>query len=55
MPKVTMIPATVNPLTHMPSASARKRRVAGYSFTPKDTKETQHRDPKTSVRNLLLI
>ena len=39
MPKVTMIPATVNPLTHMPSASTRKRRVAGYARVSTDSDE----------------
>ena len=39
MPKVTMIPATVNPLTHMLSASARKRRVAGYARVSTDSDE----------------
>ena len=32
MPKVTMIPATINPLTHRPSVAARKRRYAGYAL-----------------------
>ena len=40
MPKVKMIPATVNPLTHMPSASAFKRRVAGYPNPQKAAGDT---------------
>ena len=39
MPKVTMIPATINPLTHLPSAAARKRRVAGYARVSTDSDE----------------
>ena len=31
MPKVTKIPATINPLTHMPAMVTQKRRVAGYA------------------------
>ena len=31
MPKVTMIPATIDPQTRLPSASVQKRRVAGYA------------------------
>ena len=31
MAKVTMIPATMNPITRMPTASARKKQVAGYA------------------------
>jgi hypothetical protein len=34
MPKVTMIPATINPLTHLPSVAARKRRVADTPVFP---------------------
>ena len=39
MPKVTMIPATINPLTHLPSVAARKRRVAGYTRVSTDSDE----------------
>ena len=39
MPKVTMIPATINPLTHPPSVAARKRRVAGYARVSTDSDE----------------
>ena len=39
MPKVTMIPATVNPLTHLPKASVQKRRVAGYARVSTDSDE----------------
>ena len=39
MPKVTMIPATRNPLTHLPSVAARKRRVAGYARVSTDSDE----------------
>ena len=31
MPKVTKIPSTINPLTHMPAMVTQKRRVAGYA------------------------
>ena len=39
MPKVTMIPATINPLTHLPSVAAQKRRVAGYARVSTDSDE----------------
>ena len=39
MPRVTMIPATINPLTRLPSAAARKRRVAGYARVSTDSDE----------------
>ena len=39
MPKVTMIPATINPLTHLPSMATRKRRVAGYARVSTDSDE----------------
>ncbi len=39
MPKVTMIPATINPLTHLPSMAAQKRRVAGYARVSTDSDE----------------
>ena len=34
-----MIPATINPLTHLPSVAARKRRVAGYARVSTDSDE----------------
>ncbi len=39
MPKVTMIPATINPLTHLPKVAAQKRRVAGYARVSTDSDE----------------
>lgn len=39
MPKITMIPATINPLTHLPSQTIRKRRVAGYARVSTDSDE----------------
>ena len=39
MPKVTMIPATINPLTRLPSIAARKRLVAGYTRVSTDSDE----------------
>lgn len=39
MPKVTMIPATINPLTHLPSVAARKRHVAGYARVSTESDE----------------
>ncbi len=39
MPKVTMIPATINPLTRLPSVAARKRLVAGYARVSTDSDE----------------
>lgn len=39
MPKVTIIPATINPLTHLSSVVARKRRVAGYARVSTDSDE----------------
>lgn len=39
MPKITMIPATIDPLTHMPSVTAHKRRVAGYARVSTDSDE----------------
>ncbi len=39
MPKITMIPATINPLTRLPSVAARKRRVAGYARVSTDSDE----------------
>ena len=39
MPKVTIIPPTINPLTHLPSMTAKKRRVAGYARVSTDSDE----------------
>ena len=39
MAKVTMIPPTINPLTHLPSTSPRRRRVAGYARVSTDSDE----------------
>lgn len=39
MPKITMIPATVNPKTHLPEMSRTKRRVAGYARVSTDSDE----------------
>ena len=39
MPKVTMIPATINPLTHLPKVATQKRRVAGYARVSTDSDE----------------
>ena len=39
MPKVIVIPPTINPLTHLPSATAKKRRVAGYARVSTDKDE----------------
>ncbi len=39
MPKVTMIPATLHPLTRLPSTSVQKRRVAGYARVSTDSDE----------------
>ncbi|NCC67719.1 MAG: recombinase family protein, partial [Clostridia bacterium] len=39
MPKVTVIPPTINPLTHLPSATAKKRCVAGYARVSTDSDE----------------
>ena len=39
MPKVTVIPATINPLTHLPKAATQKRRVAGYARVSTDSDE----------------
>lgn len=44
MPKITMIPATIDPLTHMPSVTSHKRHVAGYVrvSTDSDTQFTSY-------------
>ena len=34
-----MIPPTINPLTHLPSVSPRRRRVAGYARVSTDSEE----------------
>jgi len=39
MAKITKIPATVNPLTRLPTTSIRKRRVAGYARVSTDSDE----------------
>ena len=39
MPKVIVIPPTINPLTHLPSATVKKRRVAGYARVSTDKDE----------------
>ena len=39
MPNVTVIPATINPLTRLPSAARNKRRVAGYARVSTDSDE----------------
>ena len=39
MAKVTIIPPTINPLTHLPSVSPRRRRVAGYARVSTDSDE----------------
>ena len=39
MPKVTVIPASVNPFNHMPSHTVQKRRVAGYARVSTDSDE----------------
>lgn len=38
---VTVIPATINPLTRMPNTSTAKRRVAGYARVSTDSEEQQ--------------
>ena len=39
MPKVTKIPATVDPKTHLPEMSRQRRRVAGYARVSTDSDE----------------
>ena len=39
MAKVTVIPPTIHPLTHLPSAAAGRRRVAGYARVSTDSDE----------------
>jgi len=38
---VTVIPATINPLTRLPNSSTAKRRVAGYARVSTDSEEQQ--------------
>lgn len=37
--KVTVIPATINPLTRMPNTASYKRKVAGYARVSTDSDE----------------
>ena len=37
--QVTVIPATINPITRMVNSSVKKRRVAGYARVSTDSKE----------------
>lgn len=39
MPRVTKIPATINPLTRMPTTAQHRRRVAGYARVSTDSEE----------------
>ncbi len=39
MPRVTVIPSTINPLTRLPSSLAEKRHVAGYARVSTDSDE----------------
>ena len=39
MAKVTMIPASINPITQLPSITSTKRRVAGYARVSTDSDE----------------
>ena len=41
MAKITVIPPTINPLTHLPTTVARKRRVAGYARVSTEKEEQQ--------------
>lgn len=41
MSKVTVIPPTKNPLTHIPTVATHKRRVAGYARVSTDSEEQQ--------------
>ena len=38
---VTVIPASINPINHLPIAMQRKRRVAGYARVSTDSEEQQ--------------
>ena len=38
---VTVIPASINPINHLPIALQRKRRVAGYARVSTDSEEQQ--------------
>ena len=39
MPKVTVIPASINPKTHLPEKDRNKRKVAGYARVSTDSDE----------------
>lgn len=39
MPKVTVIPSTVDPITHLPESPLRKKRVAAYARVSTDSDE----------------
>lgn len=39
MPRPISLPATINPLTHLPKVAAQKRRVAGYACVSTDSDE----------------
>ena len=39
MAKVTMIPASINPITQLPSITSKKRKVAGYARVSTDSDE----------------
>lgn len=39
MPRPISLPATINPLTHLPKVAAQKRRVAGYARVSTDSDE----------------
>ena len=39
MKNITIIPATIDPLTRIPKASMQKRRVAGYARVSTDSEE----------------
>lgn len=41
MPKITTIPATINPLTRLPAMTTQKRRVAGYARVSTDSDEQE--------------
>ena len=38
---VTVIPASINPISHLPMSLQRKRRVAGYARVSTDSEEQQ--------------
>ena len=39
MKNITIIPATIDPLTRIPKASTQKRKVAGYARVSTDSEE----------------